>query len=152
MLTLVPVLRGERARLFEMVDAYWREIRPTGDHFANDLAARSKYFDDEFWTERLGRFLWWAKIDEATIGFAQTELVPDPVWGKLGYISNFYVAPPFRRRGHGKAFATAIYRWFAEKEIKYMRLYVRVDNPRALAFWEQEGFETVRYQMRKMLP
>ena len=152
MLTLTPIRRNERAQLFAMADAYWREIRPTGDHFADDPAARSRYFDDEFWNEREGQFLWWAKLDDTTIGFAQTALVPDPVWGRLGYVSDFYIAPSFRRLGHGKAFAGAIYKWFAEREIKYVRLYVRVDNPRAVAFWEREGFETVRYQMRKMLP
>lgn len=151
MLTMSPVLPEERSRLFEMVDEYWRQIRPTGDHFANDPAARSKYFDDEFWNERADRFLWWAKLDEAVIGFAKTELMPDPVWERLGYIGDFYIAPPFRRQRHGRVFAAMIYDWFAQRGVKYMRLYVRVDNPRALAFWEKEGFETVRYQMRKML-
>jgi ribosomal protein S18 acetylase RimI-like enzyme len=134
-----------------MVDDFWREIRPTGDHFADNPGARSKYFDDEFWNEQDGRFLWWAKIDEIIVGFAKTELVADPVWETLGYIEDFYIAPSFRRRGHGRAFAAAIYEWFRQRGIKYVRLHVRVDNPRALAFWEREGFQTVRFQMRKML-
>lgn len=152
MLSLAPILRSERSQLFEMADAYWREIRPTGDHFATNPRARSKYFDDEFWSEDANRYLWWAKLDETIIGFAKTGLVEDPVWDKLGYIGDFYVAPSFRCQGHGRAFAAMLYDWFAQKGIKYMRLYVRVDNPRALAFWEREGFETVRYQMRKVLP
>jgi ribosomal protein S18 acetylase RimI-like enzyme len=151
MLTMSPVSRDERRQLFQMVDQYLRQIRPTGDHFANDPHARSKYFDDEFWNEIADRFLWWAKLDDVVIGFAKVELVADPVWEKLGYIDDFYIAPPFRRQGHGRAFAAMIYDWFAQKGIKYMRLYVRVDNPKALVFWEKEGFETVRYQMRKML-
>jgi len=151
MLTMSPVLRSERTQLFQMVEDYWRQIRPTGGHFANDPSARSKYFDAEFWNESEDRFLWWAKVDETVIGFAKIELVADPVWGRLGYISDFCIAPSFRRKGHGSAFAAMIYDWFARKGIEYVRLYVRVDNPRALAFWEKEGFETVRYQMRKML-
>jgi len=150
-LNLKPILRDDRSQLFEMADQYWREIRPKGDHFANDPLARSKYFDDEFWIEDADRYLWWAKLDETVIGFAKTELVGDPVWSRLGYVGDFYIAPPFRRKGHGRAFAAMLYDWFAQKGIKYVRLYVRVDNPRALAFWEREGFGTVRYQMRKML-
>jgi ribosomal protein S18 acetylase RimI-like enzyme len=151
MLTMFPVLRTERSRLFDMVDEYWRQIRPTGDHFANDPATRVRYFDDEFWEEQEQRFLWWAKLGETIVGFAKTELVEDPVWERLGYIGDFYIAWPFRRQGYGRAFARLIYEWFSQRGIKYMRLYVRVDNPSALVFWEKEGFETVRYQMRKML-
>ena len=143
MLSLTPTLRGERSQLFEMADQYCREIRPRGDHFANDPLARSKYFDDEFWSEDADRYLWWANLDGTIIRFAKTELVEDPVWERLGYIGDFYIAPPFRRQGRGRAFAAMLYDWFAQKGIKYMRVHVRVDNPRALAFWEQEGFETV---------
>jgi GNAT superfamily N-acetyltransferase len=120
MLTMFPVLRGERGQLFKMVDEYLRQIRPTGDHFANDPPARSKYFDDEFWNEIEDRFLWWAKLDDVVIGFAKTELVADPVWEKLGYIDDFCITPPFRRQGHGRAFAAMIYDWFAQKGINSM--------------------------------
>ena len=34
MLTMSPILRDKRSQLFKMADAYWREIRPTGDHCA----------------------------------------------------------------------------------------------------------------------
>ena len=43
----------------------------------------------------------------------------------------------FRRQGHGRAFAALIYDLFTQKGIKYLRLYVRVDNPRAIEFWEK---------------
>ena len=151
-LRMAPVLRGERRQLFAMADEYWRQIRPTGDHFVNDPAAREKYFDAVFWDEHESRFLWWAKLDETVIGFAKTELLPDPVWERLGYIGDFYIAAEYRGRGHGREFARLLYDWFAQQGIKSVRLYVRTDNPGALAFWEKEGFETARYQMRKMLP
>jgi ribosomal protein S18 acetylase RimI-like enzyme len=148
---MAPVPQNERDRLFKMADEYWRQIRPTGDHFANDPAARSKYFDDEFWNQSTDRFLWWAKLDETIIGFAKTELLEDPVWERLGCIGDFYIAPLFRRQGYGRGFARLIFDWFAHRGIRYVRLYVRVDNPAAAAFWEKQGFETVRHQMRKML-
>ncbi len=152
MLRMTPVHRSERDQLYAMVDEYWQQIRPQGSHFANDPAARAKYFDAEFWDEHESRFLWWAKLDETVVGFAKTELMPDPVWERLGSIGDFYIAAEYRGRGHGRAFARLLYDWFAQRGITYMRLYVRADNPGALAFWEKEGFETVRYQMRKMLP
>ena len=54
---------------------------PTGDHFANDPTARSRYFDDEFWNEDEDRFLWWAKVGETIVGFAQT--APEEKLGEI---------------------------------------------------------------------
>lgn len=72
--------------------------------------------DDEFWNEDEDRFLWWAKVDETIVGFAQTELTPDPVWTRLSYIKGLYIAPAFRRQGHGRAFAAAIYNGLLNEE------------------------------------
>ena len=126
------------------------EYKPSAD----DPRVRDRRFREEFWNERESRFLWWAKLNETAIGFAKTELVEDLVWETQGEIGDFYIAPPFRRRGHGKAFARLLLNWFAHKGVKYVRLYVRSDNPGALAFWENEEFETVQiwHQMRRMVP
>jgi len=152
MLEVVPVLRNEREQLFKMVEDYWR-TRLTHKPSADDPRVRDRRFGEEFWNERESRFLWWAKLNETAIGFAKTELVEDLVWETQGEIGDFYIAPPFRRGGHGKAFARLLFNWFAQKGVKYVRLYVRSDNPGALAFWENEEFETVQiwHQMRRMV-
>lgn len=150
---VTPVLRSEREQLFKLVVDYWREYS-LHLSFANDAAARARCFDDEFWAEKTFRYLWWARLNAMTIGFAKTELVEDPMWETQGDISEFYVAPSFRRRGHGTAFFRWLLRWFAERGVASVRLFVRVDNPVALAFWQNEGFETVQmwHKMRKALP
>jgi|SRR5579864_199005 len=152
MLKLVPVLRSEREQLFKMVEDYWRG-RSTRHPIASDPHCHDQRFDEEFWNENESRFLWWAKVNETAIGFAKTELIEDPVWETQGDIADFYIAPPFRRRRHGKAFARLLFDWFAQRGVKCVRLFVRSDNPGALALWETEGFETVQiwHQMRRMV-
>ena len=152
MAEVVPVLPNEREQLFKMIEDYWR-TRRTHKPSADDPRVRDRRFGEEFWNERESRFLWWAKLNETAIGFAKTELVEDLVWETQGEIGDFYIAPPFRRGGHGKAFARLLLNWFAHKGVKYVRLYVRSDNPGALAFWENEEFETVQiwHQMRRMV-
>lgn len=150
MLTVAPVRRSEREQLLKMAEDYWRG-RAVPSLAINDSRARGKRFDEELWDEKTFRFLWWAKLDQTAIGFAKTELIEDPVGGTQGDIGDFYIAPPLRRQGHGKTFARLLFDWFAGRGVRTVRLYVRLDNPGALAFWKDEGFETVQvwHQMRR---
>ena len=152
MLKVTPVLRTEREQLLKMVDDYWRTF-VAGHRLADDSLARDKRFEEEFWAQRDSRFLWWATVDENRVGFAKTDLLEDVMWGTQGDIGDFYIAPSFRRQGHGAAFARLLLDWFSQRSVKSVRLYVRLDNPGALAFWEKEGFETVQvwHQMRRMV-
>ena len=150
MLTMAPVLRSEREQLLKMAEDYWRGGL-AGGLAINDSRAGEKRFGEEFWDEKQFRFLWWAKLNETAIGFAKTELIGDPVWETQGDIGDFYITPTFRRQGHGKAFARLLFDWFALRGVRSVRLYVRLDNPDALAFWKNERFETVQvwHQMRR---
>jgi hypothetical protein len=104
---------AQRARaIVEMAEDYWRGGLGHGLAI-NDSRASDKRFDEELWDEKRFRFLWWGKLDETTIGCAKTELIDDPVSETQGDIGDFYIAPPFRRKGHGKAFARLLFEWFA---------------------------------------
>jgi ribosomal protein S18 acetylase RimI-like enzyme len=151
MLTAVAIRRDEREQLFRMIEDYWREGPNPRRLFGNDVSVRDKRFDDEVWAEHESRFLWWAKFDEAPIGFAKTELVDDPLWDTQGDISHFYIARSFRRQGYGKAFVRLLFDWFEGKGVKSVRLFVRSDNPGGFTFWTNEGFASVQtwYQMRR---
>ncbi len=153
MLTLAAVRRDEREQLFKMIEDYWRE-GPARHLFTRDISVRDKRFADEFWDETGSRFLWWAKLDETAIGFAKTELVEDPVCDTQGDIGDFYIVRPLRRQGHGKAFVRLLFDWFGKRGVKRIRLFVRLDNPGALTFWTNEGFETVQtwHQLRRTIP
>jgi ribosomal protein S18 acetylase RimI-like enzyme len=150
MLRAAPVLRSEREQLLEMAEDYWRG-RAVPHLPVRDSRSLDKRFDEELWDEKKLRFLWWAKLNDTAIGFAKTELIEDPVWDTQGEIGDFYIASPFRRRGHGKAFARLLLDWFNGRGVRSIRLYVRLDNPGALAFWKTAGFETVQtwHQMRR---
>jgi GNAT superfamily N-acetyltransferase len=150
MLRVTPVLRDEYEPLFRMVRDYWAE-HYADRGFMREPDARAKRFHDEFWRDADFRYLWWARLDGPAIGFAKTELLEDPAWETQGDIGDFYIAPPFRLRGHGTAFVRWLLDWFIGRGVKSVRLFVRLDNPGALAFWRREGFETVQvwHQMRK---
>ena len=152
MLSMEPVLRTERRELLRMVEDYWTRF-PSERHGVDHLA-RAKRFDEQFWDETEYRFLWWAKLDGAAIGFAKTELIEDPAWGTQSEISEVYITPAFRQQGHGRAFVALILEWFIQRGIHSVRLYVREDNPGAMVFWEKLGFATVQRwsQMHKVLP
>jgi len=149
MLRVTPVLRDEYDPLFRMVQDYWAEHHAERG-FVREPGAGPRRFHDEFWREADSRYLWWARLDGPPIGFAKTELIEDPVWETQGDIGDFYIAPPFRLHGHGAGFARWLRDWFTGRGVKSVRLFVRLDNPGALAFWKREGFETVQvwHQMR----
>jgi ribosomal protein S18 acetylase RimI-like enzyme len=63
--------------------------------------------------------------------------------GRRGYLQHLAVSPSHRRRGIGAALARRCLAALAEQGIFKCHLFVRVDNPEALAFWRRVGW-TVR--------
>lgn len=147
---VTPVLRDEYEPLFRMVRDYWAE-HYAACGFMREPGGGARRFHDEFWREADSRYLWWARLDGPPIGFAKSELIEDAIWDTQGDIGDFYIAPPFRLRGYGTAFVRWLLDWFIERGVKSVRLFVRLDNPGASAFWKREGFETVQvwHQMRR---
>lgn len=71
---------------------------------------------------------------DAPIGYALYKFEPEWV-----YLRQFYVQPPFRRRGIGSAALTWL-RTNAWEEHRTVRIDVLVGNAAGIAFWRAAGF------------
>ncbi|MGU5713753.1 GNAT family N-acetyltransferase [Aeromonas taiwanensis] len=67
------------------------------------------------------------------------------------FIYDFYVAPPHRGQGFGKAAMAALEAQLASLGIHQIKLRVAHDNPRALALYQELGFTITGYNMAKHL-
>ncbi|BBR11683.1 GNAT family N-acetyltransferase [Aeromonas caviae] len=67
------------------------------------------------------------------------------------FIYDFYVTPPHRGRGLGKAAMAALEAQLAPLGIRQIKLRVAHDNPRALALYQALGFTITGYNMAKRL-
>ena len=138
---LRPVASGERAAFAAMLADYLRELdayelpwdpAPSADDYA-------RAFDDD----PGGQDVEWIVADGERAGFLVSRVVPD--WPEeeraVGEVMECYVAPPFRRRGVGRA---AVEAWLARQRaegVAIVEASVLSRNASALAFWERMGFE-----------
>ena len=67
------------------------------------------------------------------------------------FIYDFYVAPPHRGQGFGKAAMAALEAQLLPLGIHQIKLRVAHDNPRALALYQELGFTSTGYNMAKHL-
>ncbi|GJA07939.1 MULTISPECIES: GNAT family N-acetyltransferase [Aeromonas] len=67
------------------------------------------------------------------------------------FIYDFYVTPPHRGRGLGKAAMAALEAQLTPLGINQIKLRVAHDNPRALALYQALGFTITGYNMAKRL-
>lgn len=101
---------------------------------------------DEMIRSREGRVL----VAEANstglpVGFLLLEIharSPLASGGAYGLISDIYVSPEWRRQGVGRALVADAVRWFTERKVGSIQLYVAVANPEALTFWQSVGMST----------
>jgi len=68
-------------------------------------------------------------------------------WAEL---TDFYIEPEWRRRGHGTDFAQALLAWLERQGNYRVDLNVRVSLlPVAAPFWNHLGFEVVMHRFRR---
>lgn len=69
-----------------------------------------------------------------------------------GLISDVFVAAAWRQRGIGRALFEEIRRWFTDRRVPAIQLYVAVENPEALAFWQAVGMRPYMHVLQMDLP
>jgi len=148
-IALREITTEEQDELREMVAAYWAELVPDAP-VAHDPRRAAAYFAEHF---RFGDdtvSLWWVLVDAAKVGFVRVDR-----WStedeRGGFIRDFFIGPPVRRRGVGTAVVQAI-RGVAERDgWARIDLNVRADNPSGLAFWRAQRFDLQLYQLRQFV-
>ena len=135
------VAAGEQADFLAMLADYLREL--DAYELPWDPAPRPEEYAIAFDEDPGGQRIEWIVADGERAGFLISRVVPD--WPEeermVGEVIECYVAPPFRRRGVGRA---AVEAWLGRQRAEGVTLVeasVLSLNTPALAFWERMGFE-----------
>ncbi len=70
---------------------------------------------------------------------------------KVGYLFQLYVIPSYRRKGLGKKLTKAILDWFKKRKIKWIKLHVYSNNPRAHSLYKKLGFKDFMIELKKVI-
>jgi ribosomal protein S18 acetylase RimI-like enzyme len=85
-----------------------------------------------------------AEEKEQMIGYALGEVhTRPPIFQiqKIGFISDVFVVPEFRKLGVAKKFLQELKDWFKSKNLEYIEISVHTQNDIALKIWSKYGFE-----------
>ncbi|MBW2992997.1 GNAT family N-acetyltransferase [Candidatus Woesearchaeota archaeon] len=88
------------------------------------------------------------------VGFIGGEIEKaHPFWRfkRVGYLFNLYVIPSYRRKGMGKELTKAILDWFKKRKIKWIKLHVYANNPRAHSLYKKLGFKDFLIELKKVV-
>ncbi|MCK9487499.1 MAG: GNAT family N-acetyltransferase [Dehalococcoidia bacterium] len=137
---LVPVPAEEYDEFFAMLATYHAEL-DTYDPHAEDWDAevhRRAVLDD-----MEGREVSWVLADGERAGLLMVRVLPD--WPdesrEVASIAEFYVAPPFRRRGVGREAIVALLADHRARGTFEVEAGILALNEPARAFWASLGFE-----------
>jgi ribosomal protein S18 acetylase RimI-like enzyme len=93
-----------------------------------------------------------AEADRELVGFAMGRSNEDPppfATPPHGFVTNFLVSGPWRRKGLGRRLFEALAAELHARDLREIRLSVAALNPASTAFWRRMGFEPYMVQMRK---
>ncbi len=124
---------------------YWQELMPHAPVNRDDECRQAYFLKTFIWSEG-NHHPFWALVDGRRVGFVSFEAGLEK---KSAYVNDFYITPDERRKGYGAATVRALCNHFDALQIEMIELNVRRDNPRALAFWEAQGFRIGSYRMRQ---
>lgn len=145
-ITLEPVRVGRDAEFEARLRDYWRDLgagpAPTWhEPYVARLCAE----------EGRSRHTLWALEGGRRVGFVMFRLDEDWMFPqrRIGYIAEFTVFAPWRRRGVGRRLFASAQAWLAERGCAQIELDVLPDNGPALAFWGSLGFSLAYHHMRR---
>jgi ribosomal protein S18 acetylase RimI-like enzyme len=96
------------------------------------------------------RLLRWATARGARVGFAMGRLLPHWLFPErlTGYVAEVCVYRPYRRRGYGRAMASALARELRRAGAEAVELDVLPGNRGAMRFWARQGYRAafIRYR------
>ena len=127
MVELLHVSPAEKAALFELVDEYLAELATHRERPIGPTAAAEYQYLPEYWRE-VGRHPFFVYRSGQLAGFVLVREVPGQ---RVIQMSDFFIRPPFRRAGVGRATLAQLWRRFPGS----WELQVHPRNEAASAFW-----------------
>lgn len=141
----MPVDMGDLVHFRKMVETYWQELMPQAI-VVRDPLAKEAYFQEQFTWESGNNHPYWAIVDGSRVGFMTFEVCKQQ---KGARINNFYVVPSKRHQSYGTAMVQWLFEYLDSLGVQQIDLDVRRDNPKALAFWQAQGFGIAGYRLRQ---
>ena len=122
----------------------WAEIDPA-DKLDKSWFKKSK--SNKFYTDLLknkDKLLLVAEDNKKLIGYLLLETkFRDPFLegNRIGYVSELYVLPKYRRKGISKSLLEQGNKWFKKKRFKWIMVSTHSRDKPAIRFWEKKGFK-----------
>ncbi|MCF8233332.1 MAG: GNAT family N-acetyltransferase [Bacteroidales bacterium] len=95
-----------------------------------------------------------AEKGEQLIGFinGQIRFLPEFLGGaKQGFLAHQFIIGEYRKSGVGSQLHQELLKWFRQKGIRQVELYVNTGNETGKAFYQSEGYQAEWLQMRKIM-
>ena len=135
--------------------------------FADENAFHSRLLPDRFqiaepimtpdWFKKIltdeNKALLVAEKDDRLVGLVLIELMTapdDPIFKprRYAYIEELAVLKEHRGHGIGRLLMAKTHEWITAQGVKEVELFVWEDNPKAIRFYEQLGYQMVRRGMK----
>lgn len=144
---LEPVRVGRDAEFDTRLREYWRDLG-AGPAPAWHARYMSRLSEEEGRT----RYTLWGVEGGRRVGFVMFRLDPDWMFPqrRIGYIAEFTVFAPWRRRGLGRRLFGRAQAWLADRGCTQIELDVLPDNGPAMAFWQSLGFGLAYHHLRRV--
>ena len=127
---------GDRAEVERLVAAYH------SSEGVNPRPSRIAWAVEQQLSGRFPGVLLVARDGGATVGVALAVFQPSAELGRILQVNDFYVEPPQRRRGIGRALAAHLMEEAAAMQVDLVTLEVLPTNEGAAAFWRSVGFSS----------
>lgn len=134
--TTAPIDNADLDAFCALLTPYFQELEPYGDEHTRVVADVDRVCGPQF-------HRWWAFEDDTRVGFVAFRIYShEPhIPGTEGSIDEISILPEYRRRGHGRALATAVIDHMIDRGCDRIKLTVLTRNEPAMALWRSLGFQ-----------
>ena len=144
---IIPVKSAESGQFREILVEYWRDLVPDAPFLKDPIVAEAQFNQRYRWNGGSNN-PFWAIVDGHCIGFFMYRIYDDHV---TAYIHDFFVKPAARRQRHGTEMYRQLLTLLKVKGIAQIGLSVLEDNPTALSFWREQGFEIEYHRLSQRI-
>ncbi|MGB3712979.1 MAG: GNAT family N-acetyltransferase [Candidatus Promineifilaceae bacterium] len=144
---IVPVTKGDADLFRRMLVEYWRDLVPDAPWLQDPILAEA-HFKDRYRWDGGGKNPFWALVDGRRVGFFMVRIYEDDV---TAYIHDFFIDAVARRQGLGTEMFRELLSLLQNRGIVRINLSVLADNPVALNFWREQGFEIAYHRLTKFV-
>ncbi|HCL56547.1 MAG TPA: hypothetical protein DHW82_06005 [Spirochaetia bacterium] len=139
---LKPIFYSEKEELKGFLNLYWTEIDEEFQAFQNYLDSYT-----ELLFSKKEKSLHWILRKNVKIGFVFYYFYNINIKKKGLHLAEFFLIKEFRKKGFGTKVLKIIEN--SHENISEIKLEVLKSNQTAFSFWEQNGFRTWKYIMKK---